>query len=79
MKKKVVRREEEKEENETDTVSRGCEGFVSVEAFKIFGQGRDLESCESDSRARVRMLPDVIDVLVLLSAGLDSYAGRDEV
>ena len=33
------RREEEKENNETVTVKRRCEGFVSVEAFEIFGQG----------------------------------------
>ena len=36
---------EEKVENATGTVKRRCEGFVSVEAFKIFGQWRDLESC----------------------------------
>ena len=35
----------EKEENETVTVKRRCEGFVSVEAFEIFSQGEDLESC----------------------------------
>ena len=39
------KREEEKEENETVTGKRRCEGFVSVEAFEIFSQGRDLESC----------------------------------
>ena len=39
------KREEEKEVNETGTVKRRCEGFVSVEAFEIFGQGGDLESC----------------------------------
>ena len=27
------------------TAKRRCEGFVSVEAFAIFSQGRDLESC----------------------------------
>ena len=27
------------------TVKRRCEGCVSVEAFEIFGQGEDLESC----------------------------------
>ena len=37
--------EEENEENETATIRRRCEGFVSVEALNIFGQGRDLESC----------------------------------
>ena len=40
------KREEEKEENVTVTVKRRCEGFVSVKAFEIFGQGRDLESDE---------------------------------
>ena len=38
-------REEEKEDNETGTVKRKCEGFVSVEASDIFSQGRELESC----------------------------------
>ena len=33
------RSEEEKENNETETVKRRCEGFVSLEAFEIFGQG----------------------------------------
>ena len=33
-------------ENETETVKRRCEGCVSVMAFEIFGQGRDLESSE---------------------------------
>ena len=40
-----MKREEEKEEHETGTVKRRCECFVSVEAFDIFSQGRDLESC----------------------------------
>ena len=31
-------REEEKEENESVTVKRRCEGLVSVEAFEIFSQ-----------------------------------------
>ena len=39
------RREEEKEGNETGSVRRRCVNFVSVEAFDIFGQGGDLESC----------------------------------
>ena len=39
------KREEEKEENETGTVKRRCEGCVSVEAFEIFSQGGDSESC----------------------------------
>ena len=42
---KKRRREEEEEENETGSVKRSCVGFVSVEAFDIFSQGRDLESC----------------------------------
>ena len=41
-----TKREAEKEENKTGTVKRRCEGFVSVEAFEIFSQGRDLESCD---------------------------------
>ena len=39
------RREGEKEEIERETVKRRCVGSVSVEAFEIFSQGRDLESC----------------------------------
>ena len=38
------KRDEEKEENEKGTVERKCEGLVSVEAFEIISQGRDLES-----------------------------------
>ena len=32
------RREGEKEENETETLKRRCEGFVSVEAFEVFSE-----------------------------------------
>ena len=39
------KREEEKEENETVTGKRRCEGLVSVEAFEIFCQEGDVESC----------------------------------
>ena len=39
------KREEEKEDYKTETVKRRCEGLVSVEAFEIFSQGEDLESC----------------------------------
>ena len=39
------RREGKKEENDTGTVKRRCGGFVSVESFAIFSQGRDVESC----------------------------------
>ena len=39
------KREVEKEENKTESVKRRCDGSVSVEAFEIFSQGRDLESC----------------------------------
>ena len=39
------KREEEKEEYETATVKRKCESSVSVEAFEIFSQGTDMESC----------------------------------
>ena len=37
--------EGEKEENKTVSVKRKCDVFVSVEAFEIFTQGGDLESC----------------------------------
>ena len=39
------KREGEKEENETEMVKRRCEGLVSVDAFEIFSQGGDVESC----------------------------------
>ena len=39
------KRKEEKEEYETGTVKRRCECCFSVEAFEIFSQGRNLESC----------------------------------
>ena len=39
------KREVEEEEHKTVSVKRRCEGFVSVEAFGIFSQGGDLESC----------------------------------
>ena len=42
---KKRRREEEKDENETESVKRRCVGSVSVEAFDIFSQERDMESC----------------------------------
>ena len=48
MKKKEVKRgkrEEEKEENQTERVKRRRDRLSSVEAFEIFSQGRDLESC----------------------------------
>ena len=39
------RRRNGEKENETEIVKRRCEGFVSVEAFEIFIQVGDLESC----------------------------------
>ena len=39
------KREGEKGENKTWSVERRCDGFVAVEAFEIFSQGGDLESC----------------------------------
>ena len=39
------RREGEKDEHETVTVKRRCDGLVRVEACEIFSQGGDLESC----------------------------------
>ena len=38
-------REEEKEENDTLIVERRCVNSVSIEAFDIFSQGEELESC----------------------------------
>ena len=45
--KKAERRKrvEEKEEYETGMVKRRCEGCFSVEAFEIFSEGGDLDSC----------------------------------
>ena len=48
MKKKEVKRgerEEEKEENQTGESTEDVTVCLSVEAFEIFSQGRDLESC----------------------------------
>ena len=50
MKRKLKRKEEEKregekEENKTVTVERRCVNSVATEAFDIFCQGKDLESC----------------------------------
>ena len=48
MKKKTGekrKREEEKEEKQTERVKRRGDGLVSVEAFEIFSQDADLESC----------------------------------
>ena len=39
------KREDENEENKTESVKRRCEAFVSVEAFEIYSQEGDLESC----------------------------------
>ena len=86
-----MKREEEKEENETGTVKRRCEGFVSLDAFEILSQMGDLESCgdlswkdfleefenwsgcEPDSCARVRVVPDVTDVLVSPSSVVTEF------
>ena len=40
-----MRRQEEIEENERESVQRRCVGSVSVKAFDVFSQGGDLESC----------------------------------
>ena len=76
---KKRRREEEKDENETGSVKRLCVGSLSVEAFDIFSQGRDLERCGglswsdlldkpedmSDCEPETRVdVPDVADVPV---------------
>ena len=47
-----------KEENEMVRFKRRCEGFVSVEAFEIFSQGRDLESCGDVSWERLLEEPE---------------------
>ena len=39
------KREREKEENETVSAERRCVAVVSAEAFDIFSQGEDLDSC----------------------------------
>ena len=38
-------REEEKEENETVGAEMRCVGFMTAEAFDVFSQGENLESC----------------------------------
>ena len=67
---KRVGREGEKEENETGTDKRRCEGFVSVEAVEICGdlswedvsdEPEDLSDRESEARVFVPVL-DVTDV-----------------
>ena len=55
---KKRRREEEKEENETESVKRRCVGSVSVEAFEIFSQGGDMESCGDVSWERLLEEPE---------------------
>ena len=83
------RKSVEKEENETGIVKRRCDG--SVEAFEIFSQGGDLESCgglswedfvekledlsdcEPDTRAHVRVVPDVTDVPVSSSSVITEF------
>ena len=55
-------REGEKEENETETVKRRCEGCVSVETFEIFSPEGDLESCGGLSwRDLLEKLEDLSD------------------
>ena len=62
VKKQGAKRGEgEKEENEAGTVKRRCDGFVSVEAFEMFRQRGDLESCGDLSWA------DLLDKLEDLS------------
>ena len=48
----------EKEENETVSAKRRCVGLVSAEAFDIFGQGEDLESCGGFSWEDILEEPD---------------------
>ena len=50
IKKKAVKRairDGEKAQNKTVRVKRRCDGLVSVEAFEMISQGRDLKSCGS--------------------------------
>ena len=72
-------------------VKRRSDGLSSVEAFEIFSQGRDLESCgglswrdllekhedlsdcETEARAHVRVVHDVIDVLVSPSSVVTEF------
>ena len=42
--------EEENEENDTGIVKRRCANSVSIEAFDIFRQGEELESCGNSWR-----------------------------
>ena len=50
--------EEEQEEDETVSAKRRCVGFVSAEIFDIFGQGKDLESCDCFSWSLLLENPD---------------------
>ena len=52
------KREEGKEENETVSAERWCVGLVSAEAFDIFSQGEDLESCGGTSWCDPLVNPD---------------------
>ena len=44
--------------NETMSVKRRCVGFISAEAFDIFRQGEDLESCGGVSCGDLLENPD---------------------
>ena len=62
------RREGEKEENETGTVERRCDGFVSVEAFENFFKGEIW-------RVAVIFLGKTFDVLVSQSSVVTEFCG----
>ena len=70
LEKKKEKRGKEKRRkkiNETETVKRRCEGFVSGEAFEIFSLGRTpWRTLRSYSCAHVRVVPAVADVPVHL-------------
>ena len=72
------RREGEREENDTETVKRRCEGFVAVEAFDICSQGRDLESCDDFSWEYLLNKTENLSAPSAKQAGGAYGRGRDE-
>ena len=81
---KKRRREEETEENETESVKKRCVGSVSVEAFDIESCGglswedflekpEDLSDCEPETRVDVSVVLGVTDVPVSLSSVVTEF------
>ena len=64
------KRAEEKENNETVTVKRRCDGFVSVEVFEFFCQRGDSESCGDVSWERLVEEPEDLSDRELVSCEL---------